>query len=123
MKDVIKPHRYIIDTQKNFEKHPYLLMNANMTHEEYKNDINRIRFNQEHPYDIKEYFQTPIMKLLAATNKTFSLAWLILGAIIFWGLIDNNKCNDGLYNYMYASLIIMIIFTVINLYQIVKETK
>jgi len=72
---------------------------------------------------IKQYFQTPIMKLLTATNKTFSLAWLILGAIIFWGLIDNNKCNDGLYNYMYASLIIMIIFTAINLYQIVKETK
>ena len=72
---------------------------------------------------IKQYFQTPIMKLLTATNKTFSLAWLILGALIFWGLIDNNKCNDGLYNYMYASLIIMIIFTVINLYQIVKETK
>lgn len=72
---------------------------------------------------IKEYFKTPIMKLLAVTNKAFSLAWLILGAIIFWGLIDNNKCNDGLYNYIYASLIIMIIFMAINLYQIVTKIK
>ena len=61
-----------------------------------------------------KYLDNPIVKIISAINKTFVVAWLILGAVIFWGLIDNSKCDDGIYNYMYASLIIQIIFTCLN---------
>ena len=59
MKNTIKPHRYFIDTQKNFERHPYQLMNMNMTHEEYKNNPDRLKWNLEHPNDVKRFFEKP----------------------------------------------------------------
>lgn len=40
----------------------------------------------------------------------FNAAWTITGAIMFWGLIDNMECNKGVYNYMYANLIIKLVF-------------
>lgn len=60
------------------------------------------------------YLEKPIVKVIRLLNQTFAVAWLILGAVIFWGLLDNSKCDDGIYNYMYASLIIQIIFTCLN---------
>ena len=36
----------------------------------------------------------------------FGLSWTITGAIIFWKLIDNNKCDNGVYNYVFTQLII-----------------
>ena len=36
----------------------------------------------------------------------FGLAWTIIGAIIFWKLIDNKKCDKGFYNYVFIQLII-----------------
>jgi hypothetical protein len=59
LKNVIKPHRYYIDTQKDFEKNPYQLMNMKDTHEEYKTNKDRLKWNQEHPNDRKEYFEKP----------------------------------------------------------------
>jgi hypothetical protein len=59
MKNVIKPSRYYIDKQKNFERHPYQLMNVDDTHEEYKNDKERLRWNETHPNDIKQFFENP----------------------------------------------------------------
>lgn len=55
-----------------------------------------------------------IVKAIIIINQIFAVAWLILGAVIFWGLIDNSKCDDGIYNYMYASLIIQIIFACLD---------
>jgi len=59
MQNVMKPHRYYIDHQKNFERHPYQLINFDMTHEEYKNNIDRIKWNEEHPNDLKEFYEKP----------------------------------------------------------------
>lgn len=59
MKNVMKPHRYFIDSQKNFERHPYQLINFDLTHEEYKNDPKRLKHNEEHPEDIKDFFEKP----------------------------------------------------------------
>jgi hypothetical protein len=59
MKNVIKPHRYFIDKQKDFEKHPYQLINANVSHEAYKNNQERIKWNNEHPNNLKLFFENP----------------------------------------------------------------
>jgi len=67
MKTTIKPHKYFIDTQKNFERHPYQLMNVNMNHEDYKNDKNRLEHNLKNP-DKKEFFEKPSIE----NNYTFN---------------------------------------------------
>jgi hypothetical protein len=55
-------HDYYIDSQKNFEVHPYQLIGVDMTHEEYKNDPKRHEWNRKHPNDIKHYFEKPSPK-------------------------------------------------------------
>ena len=59
MKNVIKPHRYYVDSQKNFERHPYQLMNVDDNHDDYKNNKDRLKWNSERPNDIKKYFEKP----------------------------------------------------------------
>jgi len=39
----------------------------------------------------------------------FGVAWMIIGAVIFWNLIDNKKCDKPVYNYVFAQLVIKII--------------
>lgn len=36
----------------------------------------------------------------------FTLAWDIIGGVIFWAYMDNSLCSNGIYNYVFASLII-----------------
>ena len=59
MINTIKPHRFMIDAAKNFEKHPYTYINSNITQDEYKNDVNRCQWNESHPGDIKRFFEVP----------------------------------------------------------------
>lgn len=53
--------------------------------------------------------------LVSIIFKTFTLSWLILGAVIFWKLIDNNACDNGIYNYIYAMIIIKFSFVGLEL--------
>jgi hypothetical protein len=39
----------------------------------------------------------------------FGIAWTIVGAIIFWKLIDNTKCDNSVYNYVFTQLVTSII--------------
>jgi len=55
-------HDYYIDSQKNFEVHPYQLIGAEMTHEEYKNNPKRHEWNRTHPNDIKRFFEKPSLE-------------------------------------------------------------
>ena len=57
--NAVKPKRYLIESQKDFERHPYLLMNMDMTHEEYLHDPLRLDYNEKNPQDRKEYFEKP----------------------------------------------------------------
>ena len=59
MKNIIKPHRYIIDKQKDFEKHPYTFINADISQLDYKNDEKRLNWNKLHPNDEKKFFERP----------------------------------------------------------------
>ncbi len=45
----------------------------------------------------------------------FTLAWTIVGSIIFWKLIDNEECSKGVYNYVFALLIIRYVSVLVNL--------
>jgi predicted transporter len=45
-------------------------------------------------------------KTIGTLITLFGLSWTITGAIIFWKLIDNNKCDKGVYNYVFTQLII-----------------
>ena len=46
----------------------------------------------------------------------FTLAWTIVGSIIFWGLIDNEECSKGVYNYIFTLLIIRYVSMIVHLY-------
>ena len=49
------------------------------------------------------------LNLFGNITTAFGIAWTIIGAIIFWQLIDNNKCDRSVYNYIFAQLVIKII--------------
>lgn len=53
----------------------------------------------------------------------FNFIWTILGAVIFWGFIyENGKCSKTFSNYLFVSLIVKFIFTLLPLiFKINKE--
>jgi hypothetical protein len=51
--------------------------------------------------DINESF---LGKTFGTLITLFGLAWTITGAIIFWNIL--NKCDNGVYNYVFTQLII-----------------
>lgn len=50
-----------------------------------------------------------LIKILA---MIFTPVWNIIGSIIFWGtLYSSNACSRNIYNYLFATLIIKLLFT------------
>ena len=41
----------------------------------------------------------------------FNVIWNIIGSLIFWNYMDNSKCSNEVFNYLFASLIIKLIFS------------
>lgn len=64
-----------------------------------------------------------VFGVLTNVLRLFNVAWTIMGAIIFWKLIDNDSCNSGIYNYVFAQLIIRLIFTSSTLLKKQKKTN
>ncbi len=58
-----------------------------------------------------DVYQTILYKTLKYLCALFTLSWNIVGGIIFWSLIDNDKCDGPIYNYVYALMIIQFVFT------------
>lgn len=50
-------------------------------------------------------FQLSIFILIAL----FLTAWNIVGSVLFWGYMDTSQCSNEIYQYTFASLIIMLI--------------
>jgi len=46
--------------------------------------------------------------------EIFIMIWNIIGSIIFWSLIDNNKCSKTVYNYVFITLILKLIGLVLG---------
>jgi len=57
------------------------------------------------------FFGTIIMGFIGI----FLLIWNIIGAVIFWSLMDTSECSKNIYNYVFASLIIKLVFNAIGL--------
>jgi hypothetical protein len=75
-----------------------------------------------------EDFTTEIWKGYCALSiitltSLFTLAWTIVGSIIFWSLIDNEECSKEVYNYVFALLIIRYVSILVNLCAQNKEKK
>ena len=52
-----------------------------------------------------------LMNIFKKIFNLFSVAWNITGAVLFWGMMDYNSCNNFTRDYMYAKLILSFIFT------------
>lgn len=72
---------------------------------------------------IETITENPLFIIFNLLIKMFSSSWLILGCVIFWGLMDNTKCDDPIYNYVYALLIIQIVFSILNGFNSLKNKK
>ncbi len=53
----------------------------------------------------------------------FLLAWNIVGAVLFWGYLDKSKCDNPVYNYTFASLIIVFVGSFFNNSSAMKQNK
>lgn len=58
---------------------------------------------------------------LLTLTRIFNLAWTVVGSIIFWKLIDSDNCNKGIYNYVFALLIIR--FITLTITQLCSESN
>ena len=59
--------------------------------------------------------------IILSISWLFSVIWTIIGSFVFWYLMDNNKCNKGIYNYVFALLIIHYVLLFINTMNFTKN--
>jgi hypothetical protein len=52
--------------------------------------------------------------IIGFINKIFITSWTIIGGVIFWHFMNNNDCSFTVYNYLFASLIIKLVFVSIG---------
>ena len=50
------------------------------------------------------------MKIIEYTNKVFVTAWTIVGSVIFWAYMDTSQCSKTVFDYLFTTLIIKIVF-------------
>jgi hypothetical protein len=50
-----------------------------------------------------------LLKMFDYVYKLFTLAWLIVGCVLFWNLMDTSICTHQVYSYLLARFILMII--------------
>ena len=61
------------------------------------------------------------LNILGNISTIFGIVWTIIGAVIFWKLIDNTECNKSVYNYIFAQLVIKIICYSLKIISISKK--
>lgn len=57
------------------------------------------------------------MPIIIALVVLFLTIWNIFGAIVFWGVMNTTECSKTIYNYVFASLIIKLVFNVICIFE------
>ncbi len=53
--------------------------------------------------------------ILIALIGIFLIIWNIFGAVIFWSQMDTSECSKNIYNYVFASIIIKLVFNGLGL--------
>ncbi len=61
-------------------------------------------------YTSNNLFDTVFLYIFNKLFTLFSLAWNITGAVLFWGMMDNDVCDKLTYDYMYTKLILSFVF-------------
>lgn len=62
-------------------------------------------------------FGGTFLTIINSLVNIFLTIWNIFGAVIFWSLMDTSECSNSIYNYVFASLIIKLVFNVISILQ------
>jgi len=47
--------------------------------------------------------------------KLFTISWLIIGCVLFWGCMDLSKCSNPIFNYLFTRFIILLVDAAISL--------
>lgn len=87
----------------NLTMHDYLVVNAIMDTIVLSVSISII----SHTNDLAAWSQ--FIKFCAFIIVIFCMIWAIVGALIFWRFMDNEKCDDSVFDYLGIRLIIMLI--------------
>jgi len=66
-------------------------------------------------FDLDNEGEKLIFNLITLFRTLIILVWTTIGTYIFWGLMDNNKCEKTIYYYMLVSIIIRYIFGILFL--------
>ncbi len=64
-----------------------------------------------------------LSSVLIVLGCIFLLVWNIFGAIIFWSDMDTSGCSKNIYNYVFASLVIKIVFNGLGLLSNVNKKE
>jgi hypothetical protein len=62
-----------------------------------------------------------IINTISAILILFNLSWTFIGAIVFWNLIDDYNCNKNIYSFVFAELVIKIIFQFIQIIRLTNK--
>lgn len=61
--------------------------------------------------------------IILAIVNIYSSIWNVLGVVIFFGLMNKSACDEEIYNYVFASLIIKIVFNAIGILKTKNDNK
>ena len=62
--------------------------------------------------------------ILTVSSQTFYLIWNIMGSIVFWSfLYPERHCSSSVSNYLFASLIIKLVFTYMSVMKSVNKKE
>jgi len=63
-----------------------------------------------------------IISVISFILILFNLSWTIIGAIIFWDIIDDYACNNNIYCFVFAELVIKLIFLFLQIVKLTNQT-
>ena len=51
-------------------------------------------------------FKTGCFNLILNMSSIFIVLWTVIGSVIFWSLINNKECSDGIYTFIFIMFIL-----------------
>ena len=62
-----------------------------------------------------------IINIISFILLLFNLSWTIVGAIVFWNIIEDYTCNNNIYSFVFAELIIKLLFQFLHLIKLTSR--
>jgi hypothetical protein len=73
--------------------------------------------------NLKDNLLLTIGTILLIPITIFNIVWNIIGGVIFWSYMDNSLCSNNVFNYVFTSIIIKYVCTIINFLFNKKDKK